>query len=62
METENVSDDPKKPVYRLKDRFQKFFVQTIEYDNKGNISALVIVDNHGTFVFTWKAKKWEWIT
>lgn len=57
VETENVSTDPKKPIYRLKDKFQKFFVQTIDYDEQGNISELVIVDNHGAFVFTWKAKK-----
>lgn len=58
VETEDVNTDPlKKPIYRLSDKFQKFFVQNIEYDEQGNISSLVIIDNHGAFVFTWKARK-----
>lgn len=55
VETKNISDDPKKPKWVLANPYQKFYVQTIEYGKDGSISSLVIVDNKGAFVFTWKA-------
>ena len=54
VETENVSTDPKKPIYRLKDKFQKFYVQGIWYDENNEIASLVIVDQKGGTVFQWK--------
>jgi hypothetical protein len=38
----------------LKDKNERYSVQTIEYDKDGNISSLVIVDRKGNFVFVWK--------
>ena len=47
-------DNRGKPVYKLKDKFQKFFVQGIWYDDKDEVAALVIQDQKGGVVFTWK--------
>lgn len=43
-----------KPVYKLKDKFQKFSVQGIWYDDKDEVAALIIQDQNGGVVFTWK--------
>ena len=37
--------------YELKDRFAKFFVKNIGYDETGNIKALTIIDDKGQSVF-----------
>ena len=37
--------------YELKDRFTKFFVKQIGYDDAGNINNLVILDSEGKTVF-----------
>ena len=47
-------DNRGKPVYKLKDKFQKFFVQGIWYDGKDEVAALVIQDQNGGIVFQWK--------
>lgn len=52
-ETENVSKDQNKPIYRLKDKFQKFYVQGIWYD-ENEIASLVIVDQRGATMFQYK--------
>lgn len=38
----------------LADKGAKYSVQTIQYDDKGDIASLVIVDKNGGVVFTWK--------
>ena len=54
VETEEVGKDKNgKPIYRLKDRFAKFSVQGIWYDGD-DIGALVIQDQKGGVVFSWK--------
>lgn len=50
---ETVSSNGK---WYLKDKFIKFSVQGIWYDEEGNIGALVIEDNKGNIVFQWKAR------
>lgn len=40
--------------YYLKDKYQKFYVQGIWYDDNNEIAALVIVDQKGGTVFQWK--------
>ena len=42
--------------YYLKDKFQKFSVQGIWYDEQGDIAALIIVDQKGDIVFQWKKR------
>ena len=50
---ETVSNNGK---WYLKDKFIKFSVQGIWYDEDGDIAALVIEDNKGNIVFQWKKK------
>ena len=52
----NVETIEKDHKWYLKDKFIKFNVQGIWYDDEGNIGALVIEDNKGNIVFQWKAK------
>lgn len=40
-----------KDVYRLTNKFAKFFVKNIAYDDSGNINALIIVDDDGKTVY-----------
>lgn len=40
--------------YQLQDRYAKFAVESIDYDTKGNITSLVIVDNKGQIVYRGK--------
>lgn len=40
-----------KDVYKLANRFIKFFVKNIGYDEAGNINALTIIDDDGKDVF-----------
>ena len=54
VETEECGTDKLgRKIYRLKDKFAKFYVQGIWYD-KGEIAAIVVQDNKGGTVFTWK--------
>lgn len=42
-----------RPVYKLKDKFQKFYVSELSYDPKsGDISELEIVDDKGVLVYS----------
>ena len=54
----NVETIEKDHKWYLKDKFIKFSVQGIWYDedNGGDIGALVIEDNKGNIVFQWKKK------
>lgn len=52
----NVETIEKDHRWYLKDKFIKFSVQGIWYDEDGNIGALVIEDNKGNIVFQWKSK------
>lgn len=55
VETEQDGTDSRgKPVYKLKDKFQKFEVQGIWYDKEGDVAALIIQDQKGNVVFQWK--------
>lgn len=40
----------------LADKRASYSVQTIQYDDKGDIASLVIQDKNGGVVFTWKKK------
>ena len=40
-----------KDIYKLKNKFTKFFVKNIGYDDKGTINNLTIVDDNGETVF-----------
>lgn len=40
-----------KGKYELENKFTKFFVKNIGYDNRGTINNLVIVDDNGTTIF-----------
>lgn len=42
--------------YRLKDKYATYSVQTVQYDDRGDIASLVIVDKNDGVVFTWKKK------
>lgn len=42
--------------YYLKNKYETYSVQTVQYDDRGDIASLVIVDNNGGVVFTWKKK------
>lgn len=44
-----------KGKYDLVDKFQKFFVKTITYNDLGEIVALSIVDNNNKLIFKYKA-------
>ena len=50
-----VSTDEKGRNY-LADKRASYSVQTIQYDDKGDIASLVIQDRNGGVVFTWKKK------
>lgn len=54
----NVETVEKDHKWYLKDKFIKFSIQGIWYDedNGGDIGALVIEDNKGNIVFQWKKK------
>ena len=49
-----VETEEKNGKFYLKDKFQKFYVQGIWYDDNNEIAALVIVDQKGGTVFQWK--------
>ena len=54
VETEQDGTDKfGRQVYKLKNKFQKFYVQGIWYD-QGEIAALTILDQDGGSVFQWK--------
>ena len=38
------------------DKYETYSVQSIEYDNKGDICSLAIEDRKGNPVFAWKKK------
>ena len=60
VETEQDGVDGRgRPVYKLKDKFQKFVVQGIWYDDKDEIAALIIQDNTGGIVFQWKKRGFD---
>lgn len=60
VETEQDGVDGRgKPVYKLKDKFQKFSVQGIWYDDKDEVAALVIQDQKGGIVFQCKKAGFE---
>lgn len=54
VETESYKDERTGKIkYTLKNRFQRFYVDEITYDEKtGDIARLVIVDDKGTIVFS----------
>lgn len=54
VETEQDGVDKRnKPVYRLKNKFQKFFVSELNYDKEsGDISELEIIDDKGVLVYS----------
>jgi hypothetical protein len=45
--------------YYLKDKFQKFIVHGIWYDDNDDIAALVIQDQKGNIVFQWKKPNFQ---
>lgn len=50
----NVETVESNGKYYLKDKFQKFSLQGIWYDDKDEVAALVIQDQKGGIVFQWK--------
>lgn len=42
--------------YYLKDKYETYSVNEIQYDDKGDIASLGIVDRKGNIVFAWKKK------
>ena len=50
----NVETVESNGKYYLKDKFQKFSVQGIWYDDKDEVAALIIQDQKGGIVFQWK--------
>ena len=54
IEAEVITDKNGKNY--LADKKASYSVQTIQYDDKGDIASLVIQDRNGGVVFTWKEK------
>lgn len=48
---EYASKNAKKDVYKLTNKFEKFDVESIDYDTNRNINKLVIVDSKGNTVY-----------
>lgn len=45
------TEQDKNGVWKLVDRFAKFTVDSIDYDQQGNIIGLVIMDNNGKVIY-----------
>lgn len=45
------TEQDKNGVWKLVDRFAKFNVEAIDYDQQGNIIGLMIIDNNGKVVY-----------
>ena len=51
VKDEYASKKSGKDVYRLANKFAKFFVKNISYDDSGSINGLTIIDDEGKTVF-----------
>lgn len=51
VKDEYASKKAGKDIYKLVNKYAKFFVKNIGYDDAGNINALTIVDDDGNSVF-----------